>query len=77
VLGIILAGIPESLARLSGSSPGSAAGEATCVAGLPRPNTAFARITRPIPVNSNATPTMMLKIESISDMNPMSSGLFP
>jgi hypothetical protein len=32
-------------------------------------------ITSPIPVNSNATPTMMLKIASISDMNPMSSAV--
>ena len=49
--------------------------DAVCVAGLDRPNTALARITKPIPVNSNATPTMLLKIASISDMNPMSSAV--
>ena len=52
---------------------GGGGAEAGCASVLPRPNTAFARITRPMPVNSNATPTTMLKIASISDMNPMSS----
>ena len=42
---------------------------------LHRPKTDFARITSPIPVSSNAMPTTMLKIESISDMNPMSSAV--
>src|SRR4029450_5994229 len=47
-------------------------GATLCATGHRRPNTANARMTRPIPVNRSAIPTTMLKIESISDMNPMS-----